>query len=42
MISHKARTKILQRSKALGIPVIFLHSSGVSSLSRCLRGLPTA
>jgi hypothetical protein len=42
MISHKARTKILQRSKALGIPVIFLHSSGVSSLSRCLRGLPAA
>jgi hypothetical protein len=40
MISHKARTKVLQRGKSLGIPVTFLHSNGVSSLSRCLRGLP--
>ncbi|MDR2826396.1 MAG: DUF2325 domain-containing protein [Deltaproteobacteria bacterium] len=39
MISHKARTSVLQRSKTLGIPVIFLHSNGVSSLSRCFREL---
>jgi hypothetical protein len=37
MISHKARTEVMQRSKSLGIPITFLHSSGVSSLSRCLR-----
>jgi hypothetical protein len=37
MISHKARTEVIQRSKTLGIPITFLHSSGVSSLSRCLR-----
>ncbi|GHV53943.1 hypothetical protein FACS1894206_05670 [Deltaproteobacteria bacterium] len=39
MISHNARAGVMQRSKSLGIPVTFLHSSGVSSLSRCLRGI---
>jgi hypothetical protein len=36
MISHNARTEVLQRTKALGIPVHFLHSCGVSSLKHCL------
>ena len=36
MISHNARTEVLQRSKALGVPVRFLHSCGVSSVRQCL------
>jgi len=39
MISHNARTEVMQRSKSLGIPVTFLHSNGVSSLRQCLQGL---
>ena len=39
MISHNARTEVMQRSKTLGIPVTFLHSNGVSSLRQCLREL---
>lgn len=39
MISHNARTEVMQRSKRLGIPVTFLHSNGVSSLRQCLQGL---
>ena len=39
MISHNARTEVMQRSKTLGIPVTFLHSNGVSSLRQCLNDL---
>lgn len=39
MISHNARTEVMQRSRALGIPVTFLHSNGVSGLRACLRAL---
>ena len=39
MISHNARTEVMQRSRTLGIPVTFLHSNGVSSLRACLMEL---
>lgn len=39
MISHNARTEVMQRSKSLGIPVTFLHTNGVSSLRQCLRNI---
>lgn len=39
MISHNARTEVMQRSRTLGIPVTFLHSNGVSGLRACLREL---
>lgn len=37
MISHNARSEVMQRSKSLGIPVTFLHSNGVSGLRSCLQ-----
>lgn len=39
MISHNARTEVMQRSKSLGIPVRFLHTCGVSSLRQCLSSI---
>lgn len=39
MISHNARAEVMQRSRSLGIPVLFLHSNGVSSLRQCLQGI---
>jgi hypothetical protein len=39
MISHNARTEVMQRSRSLGIPVQFLHSNGVSGLRQCLAGI---
>lgn len=36
MISHNARTEVMQKSKSMGIPVTFLHSNGVSGLRQCL------
>lgn len=41
MISHNARTEVMQKSRSLGIPVTFLHSNGVSSLRTCLTELMT-
>lgn len=41
MISHNARTEVMQKSKSLGIPVTFLHSNGVSGLRQCLQQLMT-
>lgn len=34
--SHKARTEAVQRAKAASIPVLRMHSSGVTSLKGCL------
>jgi len=39
MVSHNARTEVMQRSKSLGIPVAFLHSNGVSGLRQYLSDL---
>ncbi len=39
MISHNARTEVMQRSRSLGIPVQFLHTNGVSGLRQCLTGI---
>ena len=39
MISHNARTEVMQRSRSLGIPVHFLHTNGVSGLRNYLKGL---
>lgn len=39
MISHNARTEVMQKSRSMGIPVTFLHSNGVSSLRQCLAEL---
>lgn len=39
MISHNARTEVMQRSRSLGIPVRFLHTNGVSGLRNCLKGI---
>ena len=39
MISHNARTEVMQRSRTLGIPVHFLHTNGVSGLRNYLRGI---
>ena len=39
MISHNARTEVMQRSRSMGIPVTFLHANGVSGLRRRLREL---
>lgn len=41
MVSHNARTEVMQRSKSLGIPVTFLHSNGVSGLRQYLSDLVT-
>jgi hypothetical protein len=39
MLSHNARTVIVQKSRRLGVPVHFLKSNGVSGLRRCLDSL---
>ena len=39
MISHNARTEVMQKSRSMGIPVTFLHSNGVSSLRQCLTDI---
>ncbi len=35
--SHKARIEAMQRAKTGGIPVVRMHSCGVSSLKQCLN-----
>ncbi len=35
-ISHNARKRALSKGAALGVPVLMYHSSGLSSLRRCL------
>ena len=39
MVSHNARTRVLQKSRRTGIPVRFLKTNGVSGLRRCLGAL---
>ncbi len=39
MLSHEARTRVLQKSKSRGTPVHFLKSNGISGLRRCLAAL---
>lgn len=39
MISHNAKTEVMQRSRSLGIPVRFLHTNGVSGLRQFLTGI---
>ena len=39
MISHNAKTEVMQHSRSRGIPVHFLHTNGVSGLRRCLACL---
>ena len=39
MISHNARTEVMQKSRSMGIPVAFLHSNGVCGLRQCLLDL---
>ncbi len=39
MVSHSARTRVLQKSRRAGIPVRFLKTNGVSGLRRCLGAL---
>ena len=37
--SHKARVEAQQRAKSGDIPVLCMHTAGVSSLRNCLGGL---
>ena len=39
MVSHNARTRVLQKTRRTGIPVCFLKSNGVSGLRRYLGTL---
>lgn len=39
MLSHNARTVVLQKTRRMGIPVHFLKSNGISGLRRCLASL---
>ncbi|MDR2825239.1 MAG: DUF2325 domain-containing protein [Deltaproteobacteria bacterium] len=39
MVSHQARRSVINYSRSLGTPVIFLHSNGVSGLRRQLTAL---
>lgn len=39
MLSHNAKTRVLQKSRRTGTPVCFLKSNGVSGLRRCLATL---
>ena len=39
MLSHNARTRVLQKSRRMGIPVHFLKSNGVSGLRRYIGTL---
>jgi hypothetical protein len=39
MVSHNARYDIVQRSRSLGVPVVFLHTNGISGLKQRLAGL---
>jgi hypothetical protein len=39
MVSHNARDDVVQRSRGLGIPVVFLHTNGVSGLKQRLADI---
>jgi hypothetical protein len=39
MVSHRARAEVLNRSRSLGTPVVFLHTNGVSGLRRSLASI---
>jgi hypothetical protein len=39
MVSHSARLAVVQCGRSTGVPVIFLHTSGVSGLRRRLAGI---
>lgn len=39
MLSHDARTRVLQKSRRAGTPVCFLKSNGVSGLRRYIGAL---
>jgi hypothetical protein len=39
MISHNARYDVVQRSRGLGIPVVFLHTNGISGLRQRLADI---
>ncbi len=41
MVSHNAKTEVVQRSRTLGIPVRFLNTNGVSGLRTFLTELIT-
>lgn len=40
--SHKARIEAMQRAKSGNIPVVRMHSCGVSSLKQCLGSVAAA
>ncbi|MDR2161251.1 MAG: DUF2325 domain-containing protein [Desulfovibrio sp.] len=42
MVSHNARDIVLQSSRSMDIPVMFLRSSGISALSRSLKKMGAA
>jgi hypothetical protein len=39
MVSHNARYDVVQRSRGLGIPVVFLHTNGISGLRQRLADI---
>ncbi|MDR2077225.1 MAG: DUF2325 domain-containing protein [Desulfovibrio sp.] len=39
MISHNAKDDVVQHSRGLGIPVVFLHSNGISGLRQRLADI---
>ena len=39
MVSHSARSEVLNHSRSLGTPVFFLHTNGVSGLRRSLTSI---
>jgi hypothetical protein len=39
MVSHSAKSEVLNHSRSLGTPVLFLHTNGVSGLRRGLRSI---
>jgi hypothetical protein len=42
MVSHNARYDVVQRSRTLGIPVVFLHTNGISGLKQRLADIVAA
>ena len=39
MISHNAKSEVINYSRNLGTPVFFVHTNGVSGLRRCLPAI---
>ncbi|MDR2124388.1 MAG: DUF2325 domain-containing protein [Desulfovibrio sp.] len=37
MVSHSAKSEVLNHSRSLGTPVLFLHTNGIGGLRRSLR-----